>query len=347
MDNSKNKNLEESLQKKFSDVEMEVDPKIWENVIENLDEPKVVPIGGTPSYIKYMAAASIIFAAVITTLVFMRKDNDLSDKNSVPVANSVEKIEKDQPEIIKVTEDSVTNTVKDPVPVDTKVIENNKIFRPEKKSDLIVYQSTAEKKEILLPDGSRVTLNKNSKLRLMNFSANTREVALIGEAYFEVASDKNRPFKISCGNSMTEVLGTSFNINQVNEDSVELLVVEGRVRFSALNMPENTMILTANEYATCFNNHLEVIDNINTNYLSWKTDKLIFASAPLSEVIKTLEGNYDVKIEVEDPSVLACHFNGTFKKANPKKVINTLSIMLNLSVETEGNTFYLKGTGCN
>lgn len=94
-----------------------------------------------------------------------------------------------------------------------------------------VSTNHGEKKEVRLPDGTVVTLNSGSSLSYPEqFKNDTREIALVGEAFFDVHRDTLKPFIIETGKLRTRVLGTSFNINAFQDsDSIRVSVVEGKV----------------------------------------------------------------------------------------------------------------------
>ena len=110
-----------------------------------------------------------------------------------------------------------------------------------------VMEAGMEPMEILLEDGTQVVLNRNSKIRYSKqFSVDSREVSLTGEAWFDVARDSIRPFVIDAGRAMVEVLGTSFNVNAYKENpSIEITVESGVVAVTAKQDLEEQIILRA------------------------------------------------------------------------------------------------------
>ena len=98
--------------------------------------------------------------------------------------------------------------------------------------------------EYILPDGSVVALNSNSKLVFpSNFKGNTREVTIYGEAFFDVKPDASKPFIINAGNAQVKVLGTSFNVKAYPEnETVEVVVATGKVQVSGKTHFENKPI---------------------------------------------------------------------------------------------------------
>jgi hypothetical protein len=127
-------------------------------------------------------------------------------------------------------------------------------------ASLLIYKAFPQKEIIAsnnrveifyLPDGSQVWLNKNSSLTVVgNFEGSERKVQLIGEAYFQVAENREKPFVILAGNSITKVVGTSFDIKAFpNNDNVEINVRSGKVEFYNEKDHQELVLLGKNEKA--------------------------------------------------------------------------------------------------
>jgi ferric-dicitrate binding protein FerR (iron transport regulator) len=115
---------------------------------------------------------------------------------------------------------------------------------------------SANKVEVIhLPDNSVIWLNKNSRLVLDdNFNVNDRTVRLEGEAFFKIASDKEKPFLIYSSNTGTRVLGTSFNIEAYPGKDVTITVESGEVEFFNVEHAASKLILSASDKAVCYEN---------------------------------------------------------------------------------------------
>ena len=180
-------------------------------------------------------------------------------------------------------------------------------------SSRLLTMVTSEKEvmnPISLPDGTLVSLNSNTKFSYPNeFSGNTREVTIEGEAFFQVKPNKNKPFIIHAGNAQIKVLGTSFNVNAYpNAKQVEVIVETGRVQFSNKNLENlktNELILIQGDKGTLeySSNSMIKMTNQNPNFIAWKTRNLIFKATPLSEVIEDLKKVYKVNIDITDPAL--------------------------------------------
>ncbi len=195
-------------------------------------------------------------------------------------------------------------------------------------SDRFDYLSDSSKYEVVAPpnsrtqfelaDGTVVWLNQGSKLIYPHhFYGSTRSVQLDGEAYFEVATNKEIPFVVYSGNLAVKAVGTAFNVKSFSEDvKFETSLESGRVII--LNGPRDN----AGEVCEMKPGERFVFDE-NTNkytlkqedltaYVSWKEGKLVFRENPMNEVVERLSRWYNVEIELEDPGLEYLTFTATF-----------------------------------
>jgi len=184
------------------------------------------------------------------------------------------------------------------------------------------------KKEIMLPDDSKVTLNTDSELIYPEvFNDSLREVTLIGEAFFDVKSDVSKPFIVYANKIKIKVLGTSFNIKSYSDDkNIETTLVTGKVEL--IKDKETPIILAPSQKAVFHKveNTLE-IEEVNSNdVIAWKTGKLIFNKTSLQEVVADLERKYNVKININSLKLLDYVYTGTFDNLSIDEVLNLLTI---------------------
>ncbi|WP_257670357.1 FecR family protein [Parapedobacter tibetensis] len=153
--------------------------------------------------------------------------------------------------------------------------------------------------QITLPDGTGVWLNAASSLRYpTKFTGNVREVELVGEGYFEVAADEQRPFVVKSAGQIVEVLGTKFNINAYeNEEATATTVVHGAVRVTDTSNPDDRRVLKPSEQAVTGNGHIDVKAVDVSYYIGWKDGKFTFDRVALSTVLRQIERWYDVSFE--------------------------------------------------
>jgi transmembrane sensor len=153
-------------------------------------------------------------------------------------------------------------------------------------------------KNVELPDGTVITLNKGAKIiRNNDFARSNRDIILEGEAFFKVARNEALPFKVHTLNSTVEVLGTSF---EIRSDSVMVVVgvLSGKVAFYASNDQRNRIELAADKTGF-FNSVEQKITFSNTfdpNTIAWHTHQFVFRDMPLDKVGQILADYYDLQL---------------------------------------------------
>ncbi len=207
------------------------------------------------------------------------------------------------------------------------------------------------KTALTLPDGTIVWLNGNSKLRYpKKFSEDTREVYLEGEAFFDVHKNPRKPFLIHTGQTVTQVLGTSFNVRGYPNDSmVELAVVTGKVAFSFKSQSKMDSVVLQPQYKAVYvkgEDHIQVFASGDENFLAWKTGKLVFTNTPLRTTLQSLQNYYGVSFTTTDSTLLNCQFTGTFTNASLQDILDVFAFGRDISYKKEGNTYVLSGEGC-
>jgi transmembrane sensor len=211
------------------------------------------------------------------------------------------------------------------------------------------------KRQLTLPDGSRVWLNRHSTLTYApDLGPAGREVSLVGEAFFEVKKDHGRPFVVRTASSRTRVLGTSFNVRAYPaEDSVEVAVVTGRVALAARAVAApDSVLLTPGTRGVLYTGAARLVplrrySTVDTNFRAWQTDELVFDNAPLSHVIGTVRATFGTRVDVADAALLNCRFTGTFRQPAAGQVLAVLSLATNATLSgDEAAGFVLRGAGC-
>ena len=208
----------------------------------------------------------------------------------------------------------------------------------------------SSQKEIALPDGSKVWLNRNSELLYPeSFDGDTRTLYLKGEAFFEISPDKSKPFIVHSGSSKTTVLGTSFNLRAYDkEDEVKLTVVTGKVAFTLADDKEG-VIVTPGDAAVLANGTklISQVNNEDLNFLSWKTKQLMFDDTPMEKLINSLERHFNIKIDVENAETLNCRFTGDFEKTEIENAIKVITRATGTTYTINEGQYIINGLGCN
>lgn len=205
-------------------------------------------------------------------------------------------------------------------------------------------------REVTLPDGSRVTLNRASRLRYAaEFGGETRLVVLTGEAFFDVKRNPGKPFVIDARGTEVRVLGTSFNVNAATPN-VTVTVATGTVRFSGKSEKNRRsgVILTKAETAT-FRAEADTIlkgNRANPNALAYKTRVLLFEATPLSEVVEALNHTYGANLTL-DRALRACPLTATFDNEPLDTILGVLADTYRLRiVRSADGRIAIEGEGC-
>lgn len=204
------------------------------------------------------------------------------------------------------------------------------IYNHTKQSTTILYVSTSygEKKEIILPDGSKVVLNNMSTISYPEkMNGKTRNVTLKGEAYFDVAKNPNKAFIVKADKVEVRVLGTKFNINAYeNEENITTTLFDGSVSVSANS--RNTNKLKPGEQAI-FSKKTEkfatlILANLD-NEAAWRNNQLVFDNEKLSDILSTLSRQYNVTFNVSDKQLNQLRITARFNSS--ESIENALNIL--------------------
>lgn len=153
------------------------------------------------------------------------------------------------------------------------------------------------KYDITLPDGTRVWLNSSSSLTFpAAFTGAERKVTLTGEAYFEVAKNKNMPFKINVNDKqVVEVLGTHFNITAyTDEQSITTTLLEGSVKVNYQN--KSTLIVPGQMAVNNLKSDIEVMQADVDEVMAWKNGMFMFNNENIVDMMKKVSRWYDVDV---------------------------------------------------
>jgi len=205
-----------------------------------------------------------------------------------------------------------------------------------------------KRSDIVLPDGTTVWLNRNSRLSYPErFEASNRDVYLEGEAFFEVIRNETKPFIITTPGAAVKVLGTSFNV-KTEVDSTEVTVATGKVAFYLLENKSHQVVLNANDKGIFRPQSRQLIktQNIDPNFLAWKTGKLVFENATLEQVVKSLSSFYNKEVELGQEGLSGCRINTVFDNQPLEEVMEEISLLLGVSYKLTESKMVISGQGC-
>lgn len=217
-----------------------------------------------------------------------------------------------------------------------------------------------QQKNIKLPDSTTVKLNAGSRITFpSSFERQKyRDVAVVGEAYFDVTENESQPFIVRLGKVDVRVVGTEFNVNNYpDRDRVNVYLNSGRVDLLQYNANKETPIVTKmkpKQLATLRKNskRVKVQPMPSEEYISWVDGYLVFDETPIKEVLQRLSKWYDVTFEYENKEIEKDRFNANLKGKELKDVLEILSftsgieytIINNSTNKTNNNKLKIKLT---
>ena len=213
------------------------------------------------------------------------------------------------------------------------------IFNDRTKEMTVVAQQTVVIDT--LPDNSVVTVNKGSSISyLSKFKGETRQVALKGEAFFNVTPNKKKPFVISVNDVQITVVGTSFNVKTINGNT-DVVVETGIVKVTRAG---KTVELRANE---------EMIVNIKDSALTkekvsdqlykyYRTKEFVCDDTPLWKLVEVINEAYNSHIVIGNPALKNMSITTTFYNESLEQVLNVISLTLSIKVINEGDNIILQ-----
>lgn len=200
-----------------------------------------------------------------------------------------------------------------------------------------------QRAEFRLRDGTRVVLSVASRLRVpADYGRRRRDVYLEGEGYFEVRQDPRR-FAVHTANTVTEDLGTRFDVRSYeNDTTVQVVVAEGRVAVRARDgMPGVTTAEVAPGQVgiATAGGAVAVRHEVDRDrYFAWTEGRLVFQDTPLGEAIPQLGRWYDLDLRFGDSSLAGLPLTATFKDQTTTQVLDLVAQALGLRLTREGRT---------
>lgn len=190
-----------------------------------------------------------------------------------------------------------------------------------------------EKKTILLPDGSQVILNSNSRISYSKNFKNKRELELTGEAYFEVKKNPEKPFLVETEKIKTRVLGTSFNIKAYKNSQTKVSVNTGKVEVELKEISEK-LILIKNQQLSLINSAEPLLSKDNSeDFIAWTKNTIVLKNTSLGETAKILENWYDIEISFTDKELQELKISGKFKDEKLINILKSIAIVKQLEID--------------
>jgi len=329
-----------------------IERRNWERLNAQMDQPShTISQHQVPNLRKWrwVAAASIVLAIGLGSWFFFPGKSDIQQQIvQKSVANDIK-----PPEVNRAT---ITMTNGQTVYLDSAAIgslllqgnvklvklANGKIAYQTEPGDIAVkpiYNTLTNPKgsqvvDLTLADGSRVWLNAGSSVTFpVAFVGNERTVFITGEAYFEVASDKTKPFKVSKGDMQVEVLGTHFNVNAYDDEkNIKVTLLEGAVR---LKINEENQILKPGEQAQV-SGTVNIIKDVDVEaVMAWKDGRFKFSSVDIETIMRQAARWYNMDIEYRG-KVEGTLSGGIARNVNASQLFHVLELTDKVRFEIDG-----------
>lgn len=209
---------------------------------------------------------------------------------------------------------------------------------------LLAVTTKNEIKELKLPDGTKVWLNKHTTLKYpYEFSEKKRQVYLEGEGYFEVMKNPDKPFIVQSEAMQVRVLGTVFNFKSDKAKmSAVATLLKGEIEVKG-NHEEGMIILAPGQKAELNGiTRRLVVKQVDTGIENWHNNQFVFEKADIFTIARTLENSYGVKIILAPDMNMDKTYSGTLKKKeNVEAVLNLIKNAIPIEYKIVGNSVFV------
>lgn len=199
--------------------------------------------------------------------------------------------------------------------------------------------------KLLLPDGTSVWLNSSTTIRFpVEFAGMERRIELSGEAYFEVAPNKAKPFIVVTPEEEVEVLGTHFNVSAYPDELSRTTLVEGKVKVSlqeAKGRGASSVILLPGQQGIVTNNGINLQSVTIEDAVAWKNGNFMFNDEEISSVMRKIARWYDVEIVYADPVHQIKIWGSLSRFKDISEVLQVIELTKLVKFKVEGRRVYV------
>ncbi len=210
----------------------------------------------------------------------------------------------------------------------------------------VEIQTNEAAKEVTLPDGSSISLNKNTTLAYReNFADHAeRIVKMTGEAFFDVTKN-TKPFIIQTDHANVRVLGTSFNVKS-DADDTQVTVQSGKVQVTDKAETQRAILQKGQKATADKSGKIQKSTSKSLNELAWKTRKLDFDGTPLEDVVRDLETYFNLEIDATQLKNNCLHSGDVIKGDKIEDVLNSLKILHQIKFSKTAKGYTISGGNC-
>jgi transmembrane sensor len=278
----------------------------------------------------------------------LRKLHDITTWQTSPIAKPIQEIvENDQRRSGRI---NFLEIMKYAAILIVAIVVSRFVF-PELKSEQTLamqslYVPAGQRAEITLEDGTKVWLNANTTLTFPNqFPGQTREVSINGEGYFEVASNKLKPFIVKTEKYNIKVWGTKFNVMAYSgRENFETALFEGSVEVLKPGGSKG-MLIQPDQRIFQKNEELAIAPITDLNHQLWTEGIFSFQDESFAELVNKLQLYFDMKIEVKNDKILNHQCTGKFRtKDGVEHILKVLQLRnkFNYTIDEKTNTITIE-----
>ncbi len=211
-----------------------------------------------------------------------------------------------------------------------------------------VSTGTGERRVLSLQDGSRITLNTDTRV-VVRYDAHARRVRLQrGEALFEVRRAPSWPFIVTAGGREIRALGTAFEVRRYSEEQVSVTLVEGRISVASAgagagpSRQDVTVLASPGQRVTFVPHEAPRLDRpVLEQVIAWQSGEVVFDDTRLSDAAEDMNRYSERRLVIEDPRVAALHVSGLFQAGDSMEFAQGVAGTFGLRVEDHGNRIVL------
>lgn len=211
----------------------------------------------------------------------------------------------------------------------------------------VIARTKNDRQLLKFPDGSTVVLNKNSYVcYASNFEGRLREVTLVGEGYFDIKHNVNKPFVVRVGKLSVTVLGTAFNINS-SPKNIEVTVTRGKVSVSDKQKTLGAILPNQQiNYNTATSRAQTLLVNANSA-IKWQANDLYFDDISLQQVTENLSKRFNKRVILANEQLKNCKMTAAFTHGESlPEILKIICEFNNTKYEESGDRILINGEGC-
>jgi transmembrane sensor len=198
------------------------------------------------------------------------------------------------------------------------------------------YQTAVgEQRIVTLPDGTRVTLNTNSEMRLRDVPGERGVILTRGEAFFDVAHDASHPFVVEASGTYVRALGTSFVVRNVMK-TLDVILVTGSVKVDRGSHDQFTMMLKPGDRYSRGENGRAQRDRPKIDAVTaWRNGELVLDATPLPDAVAEMNRYSDRPILLKGEKARGMRLSGVFRTRDSESFARTIGAIYGLDIESD------------